>query len=258
MKHIADSYIVNKLQQFYTLEPQTQYLFRTNGLAESKLLEKVEETLDRFSDYSYSFLPKSSGVDLRIKAADRKNINPQLLARLRKDIGAYIYSEKEETLAEVISKLMQNNNLTLAVAESFTGGVLSDWITNIPGSSAYYLGGVITYSNDSKITQLGVDQQTLNSFGAVSAETVEEMVRGVQELFKSDCSIASTGIAGPTGATAQKPVGLCYLAACFNDQVQTRKFNFGYNRRIVKERGAAAGLDLLRRLLLAQKDLELI
>ena len=149
-----------------------------------------------------------------------------------------------------IGKVLTEQKLTLSVAESFTGGLIGDKISDISGSSAYFLGSVVTYSNDSKIQLLGVYRRTLQKFGTVSKQTVEEMVIGTQKVFHSNCAIASTGIAGPTGATENKPVGLCYLAAVYKDKMLTKQFNFGKDRRINKERGAVAGLELLRRLLL--------
>ena len=153
-----------------------------------------------------------------------------------------------------MGKTLARKQLTLALAESFTGGSMSDWISDIPGCSAYYLGSVISYSNQSKILHLHVSEDTLRRYGAVSHETVHEMVCGAQKHFSSDCAIASTGIARPTGATPGKPVGLCYLAACVHDKVEVRKYNFGIDRRINKERGSAAGIALLLSILTDMPD----
>ena len=141
-------------------------------------------------------------------------------------------------------------SLTLSIAESFTGGLIGDMITNIPGSSDYFLGDTVTYSNESKIRLLGVQSKTLEKFGAVSEETVKEMVRGVQKLFNSNCAIATTGIAGPGGATETKPVGLSYIAARVGEDERVMEFQFGTERLMNKKRGAIAGMELLRRLLL--------
>ena len=128
--------------------------------------------------------------------------------------------------------------------------MISDWITNIPGSSEYFLGSAVTYSNQSKIEHLGVAEETLKKYGAVSKNTVIEMLNGVRAKFNSDCSIASTGIAGPGGGSEKKPVGLCYLAAAYGEKVRTVRFQLGNNRLRTKRRGAIAGLELLRRIIL--------
>ena len=132
--------------------------------------------------------------------------------------------------------------------------MISDWITDIPGSSDYFLGSVTTYNNESKVRDLGVSNNSIKEFGAVSEQVALEMALGVQKLFGSDCAIASTGIAGPGGATETKPVGLCYLSSVYQDRTFVKKFNFGTNRHTNKERGAMAALESLRRLLLDIKS----
>jgi nicotinamide-nucleotide amidase len=251
MRLLLDDLVLDRLRIKYKPESGDLHVFRTNGLAESKLYEKVRNVIDKAgNNYNIAFLPKTSGVDLRIKSKPGQSLDQDFLNEIRNNISEYIYSESNDSLAEAISKLLTEKNYTLAVGESFTGGTLSDWISNIPGCSQYFMGSVITYSNKSKTDLLDVPQQTLEKYGAVSYETVEKMVRGVQKRFKTDCAVAGTGIAGPGGATQDKPVGLCYLAAIVHDRILIKKFNFGKDRRINKERGTAAGLDLLRRLII--------
>ena len=254
MKTMIESDILSLIKSKFQLPDFKTYLLRTTGIAESRLFEKLESTLDMYTDIPVSFLPKITGVDIKFRIDAR---SPNLQERsdrfrddLKKNVNKYIYAEQEIELQEKIGTLLRKNSLTLAVAESFTGGLISDWLTDIPGSSDYYLGSVTSYSNESKVRDLGVSPDTLKKFGAVSEQVALEMVTGVQKLFGSDCAIASTGIAGPGGATETKPVGLCFLSSANKNKTFVKKFNFGPNRRINKERGAIAGLESLRRLLL--------
>lgn len=250
MKKLIEMYILKKIKQKYNLPEIKSYLLRTTGIAESRLFEMLLPILEKHKEIPVAFLPKFTGVDIRVTQKNPGETLKNFIENMRQTIGKYIYSPNEEELSEVIGKLLKANNLTLSTAESFSGGLISDSITNISGSSEYFMGGITTYSNESKMKNLGVKESTLKKFGAVSEETAIEMVLGVQKLFNTECAISSTGIAGPTGATAAKPVGLCYLAAVYNDKSVVRKFNFGKDRRINKERGAVAGLELLRRLIL--------
>jgi nicotinamide-nucleotide amidase len=255
MKAMVGNLILKQLKQKFQLSDIPTILLRTTGIPESRLFEKIETTLKKHPQFQVSFLPKSTGVDIRIKYTDDHDITEGLLKgfqdELRATLKKYIYSDKDIDLPEILGGILIARELTLSIGESFTGGLISDWITDIPGSSAYLLGSVTAYSNDSKMRLLGVSSKTLEKWGAVSEQTAVEMVQGVQHLYQSDCAIASTGIAGPTGATATKPVGLCYLAALYRDTLTVKQFKFGKNRRFNKERGATAGLEILRRLLLS-------
>jgi len=253
MKKMVRDYVLPEISSVFKLPPMEIHILRTTGIPESRLFENLEEILKKYEDISVSFLPKLTGVDIKLKIATEPQPAHQraldLLALIKKTIGKHIYSESETELAEVIGKVLIRKQLTLAVAESFTAGLISDWISDVPGCSTYFQGSVIAYSNESKVRELGVAPDTLKRFGAVSEQTAREMALGVQRLFKTDCAIASTGIAGPGGASAGKPVGLCYLAAVCQDKVLVKKFNFGGERRSNKERGAMAALEALRRLI---------
>jgi len=254
MKAIYETHLITLLKDHLALPGIRTVIMRTTGLAESKVYEMLENTLKTYPQFQVSFLPKSSGVDIRVNYVSERLESPNILdsfcENMRKDLKDYIYAETEKELPEIVGMLLRERSLTLALAESFTGGLISDWITNTPGSSAYFLGSTVTYSNESKLKLLHVSQKTLQKFGAVSQETALEMVQGVKKLFKTDCAISSTGIAGPGGATPTKPVGLCFLGAICKDKVTVKQFNFGKNRRFTKERGTAAGLELMRRLIL--------
>ena len=254
MKNMVQTEIFSIIKSHFNLLDFQIYILRTSGIAESRLFEKLEHTLKKYEDIPLSFLPKITGVDIKIKivntSAEARQRTENFLSEIRACIKKYIYSEEEKDLQEIIGEILRSRKLTLAIAESFTGGLISDWITDIPGSSDYFLGSITTYSNESKIRELGVSEETLKSFGAVSKHTAREMALGVKKVFGSDCAIATTGIAGPGGATETKPVGLCYLSAIYKDKKFVKEFHFGTDRRINKERGAMAALESLRRLIL--------
>jgi nicotinamide-nucleotide amidase len=254
MKKMVKDHVLREIVRFFKLPPIDIYILRTTGIPESRLFEYLEEILKDYEDISVSFLPKLTGVDIKLKiATEPQELHRralELLSLIKNTVGKYIYTDTESELAEIIGRILLAKNLTLSVAESFTAGLISDWISDVPGCSDYFQGSVIAYSNESKSRELGVSQDTLTRFGAVSERTAEEMALGVQQLFKTDCAIASTGIAGPGGATPEKPVGLCYLAAAYRDKIFVKKFNFSAERRSNKERGAMAALEALRRLIL--------
>lgn len=228
-------------------------LFRTTGIAESAIYEKIEKDLPAFSGYEIAFLPRFTGVDLRVirsgnELDDQDKFN-KFKNILYKQVSEYIYCEEDIGLEEVLGRLLKIKKETIAVAESLTGGLIQDRITNIPGSSAYFLGGVITYSNTAKTEILDVNEETLVTHGAVSAEVAAEMARGVQKKFRSDLAISTTGIAGPTGATANKPLGLVYVGIAHHSDIITKRFEFGKDRKINKQRSAQAVLELARRVM---------
>ncbi len=141
-------------------------------------------------------------------------------------------TKSEEKIGEILKK----RGLKIAVAESCTGGLVGSKITDVPGASSYFLGGVIAYSNEIKMNILGVKKETLEIFGAVSEECAREMVTGVSNLFKSDVAIATTGIAGPSGGSKDKPVGLVYIAIKIGEELEVRKYVFKGERTEIKEK----------------------
>jgi nicotinamide-nucleotide amidase len=254
MKNMVQTTVLSTIKSYFNLPEFQIYILRTSGIAESRLFEKLENTLKDYEDIPISFLPKITGVDIKLKIVDKNSVDhlrtENFLKDIKQIIQKYIYTEEDKEIQEIIGEILISKNLTLAIAESFTGGLISDWITDVPGSSDYFLGSVTAYSNRSKIRELGVSEDTLKKFGAVSKQTVQEMSTGIQNMYASDCAIATTGIAGPGGATKTKPIGLCYLSAIYKEKTFVKEFHFGTNRRINKERGAMAALESLRRLLL--------
>lgn len=227
----------------------------TTGVPESALYQKVGDLTPIRQTVRVAFLPKFTGVDIRLTAvADTRE---ECLGRIRRaeewllpSLGEAFYGVDDQTLEGVVAELLFEQRKTLAVAESCTGGLLAHRLTNISGSSNYFERGLITYSNRSKIELLGVPEEVIATHGAVSRETAEAMARGVRERSGTDLGLSTTGIAGPTGGTPTKPVGLIYIGIASAEGVQVEKHQFTKDRLLNKERGAQAALDLLRRHLL--------
>ena len=254
MKSIVNGYILDFLKRKLKSIPVYSALLRTTGIPESRLYERLQPVLINYPEIQVSYLPRYIGVDLRFRliSADKSAEEhiQNMIREVSKVAGRYIFCDQEKELEQVVGELLTEKGLTLSTAESFSGGLIADQITNIPGSSNYFTSGLVTYSNQSKMELLGVDEKTLIDFGAVSSQTALEMVLGVQNRFNTDCAISTTGIAGPGGATDTKPVGLCYVAVRYGNSENVKEFRFGTNRLVNKKRGAVAGLEMLRRLIL--------
>jgi len=236
-----------------------KHVFHIAGITESGIYEKVKDIISRKEregkqEISFSILPHRGIIDIVLvgKGSNESLLN-RFLDRKRKElyraIGGFIYGEGDACLEEVVGRLLIRKNYTIAIAESCTGGLLSNLITNVPGSSQYFLHGVVTYSNQSKMDILKVRKATLKRYGAVSREVAEEMAEGVRRLAKSNIGLATTGIAGPTGGTPTKPVGLVYIAISKAEKVICREYRFNGSRKDIKEKVAVYALELLRRTL---------
>jgi nicotinamide-nucleotide amidase len=233
--------------KFGVKRPRTTTI-RTFGTPESVIAERARVILGRHRDVRVAFYPSTEGVDIVLRAAQQIRLTRcrDEIARL---LGKAVYGVGTASMEEVVGRLLRRKRMTIATAESCTGGLVGDRLTNVPGSSSYYRGGVVSYSNEAKMKLLGVRQETLGRFGAVSRQTVRQMAAGVQHLLKSDAGVAVSGIAGPGGGTRQKPAGLVYVAARVHDRTAVEEHFFTGSRRMVKERSAAAALDLCRRTL---------
>ncbi len=176
------------------------------------------------------------------------NKNPliEIEEKIRDRVDKYIYATGIVNLEETVGDMLVKCGYTISTAESCTGGLLGHRFTNVPGSSTYYLGGVVSYSNDMKMKTLGVQENTLQEFGAVSKQTATEMAQGVRDLFGSDLAIAVTGIAGPGGGTAEKPVGLVYITLVHNDTVWAKEFKFFTDRKLNKQLSSQVALNMVR------------
>ena len=254
MKGMMENTVIPKLREMCPDCRVKVDFIRSTGLAESVIYQKMDSELNQFTSYEIAFLPNFSGVDLRVVRKGEDITDNQkfkkFLKLLEDEIGDAIYAREDIGLEEVLGKLLKKRKLTISVAESLTGGLVQHKLTQIPGSSDYFMGGIVSYSNEAKMELLGVRESSLKKYGAVSELVAKEMAEGVRKRLGTDIGISTTGIAGPTGATATKPVGLVYLALSAKDIVIARKQIFGPDRNSVKQRSAQAALELARRYLL--------
>ncbi len=227
--------------------------FQTFGISESGLDELVAGTVGADEGrlaFRASFPQISLRVTVRGKAQEVETKLAELSNRIRARIGTFVYGEGDVTMEEVVGRLLITQGKTLSLAEACSGGLVSHRLTNVPGSSAYFHGTVVAYSDAAKIQLLGVQPQTLRQYGAVSEETVREMARGVRERLGTDIGVAVTGIAGPDGGTPEKPVGTACLALAADGTLASRRYQLWGNREWIKTLVSQLVLDWVRRALL--------
>ena len=227
----------------------------TFGIGESFLADKIADWEDALPAHiKLAYLPEAGKVRLRLSAygADKAQLEQEVAERiemLKLIIDANIYGYDDETISSVIGKLLNQKGATVATAESCTGGLIGNVITEVSGSSAYYKGGIVAYSNELKERLLGVRHETLEQYGAVSEETAIEMARGCLAVTGADYAIATTGISGPTGATEEKPLGLVYVAIASREEVVCNRYVFTTTRQQHQQRTANQALfDLYKQL----------
>jgi nicotinamide-nucleotide amidase len=230
---------------------------RTIGLAESILAERLQGFEAEEPDVRLAYLPHTSGVALSLTASSLDaawlgSLLDRCEAKLAERLGIHVYGGEEDTLSSVVGGLLAGRRLTLATAESLSGGSVGAAVTATPGSSRYYLGGIVAYADEAKSALLGVDAGTLRRHGAVSAEVAEEMAVGARSRFRSDLAVSTTGVAGPDGGSAEKPVGLVFLGLADGGGARTVRHVFGGSRAEVVARTASYALDLVRRRLLPE------
>jgi len=220
-------------------------VMRTTGIMESVLYEKVQGILDDYPQINVAFLPRFTGVDIRLTASDKNTLN-RLVDQISPVIQKYHFGGEGVELEDVVGKLLIKNRKTIATAESCTGGLIGDRLTNISGSSLYYKGGIVAYSNSVKEKTIGVKKETLDSAGSVSEETALEMARGIRNKLNADIGLSTTGIAGPKGGTKEKPVGLVYIAISYDRGEKVYRFTFTPYRKTNKLMTSQAALNITR------------
>ena len=228
---------------------------RLYGIGESSLAEALHELPWRGDGIDIGTRADSDGVTLILRArpgAGAQSLLDGVEAEAREILGAKVYGTGSDTLSAVVGRLLLARRFTLATAESCTGGLVAKKLTDVPGSSRIFLGGVVAYSNLLKMSLLDVPAALLERHGAVSEEVAAAMVEGVRSRLGADCAISVTGIAGPDGATPDKPVGLVYIGTMVGFQVQVRRFTLFRTRDEIRERAAQTSLDILRRRLLEE------
>lgn len=252
MKRMMTEGVIPRLLTTFTAPNIIHQVIRTVGIGESLLADKIsswEKSLPGHIKLAY--LPGLGEVKLRLSAMAendsglRLEIN-DLVKKLKTLVGEYIYGLGDEGLEVVIGKLLKEKGLTLAVAESCTGGYVSHLITSVPGSSEYFLGSIIPYAYEIKMRQLGVKPETLEMYGAVSEPTIIEMANLVRAKFNTDIGVATSGIAGPGGATIEKSVGTVWIAYSDKHHTATRKLQLSKDRMINIQLASVAVLNLIR------------
>lgn len=215
------------------------------GIPESHLEEKIKQYFIN-PNIEYEFLVKDYGIIVRMQSTQsNKNTVEKIKEKIYNSIGENIFGEDKETLENKIINLLKNRNYTISVAESCTGGLLAAKFIEIPGVSEIFEEGIVSYSNFSKVKRLNIDKNTIDRYGAVSKEVAEKMVLGLD----TDIAISTTGIAGPTGGTEEKPVGLVYVGIRVKDKISTFKFNFKGDRSRIRQKAVLHSLFELYKIL---------
>jgi nicotinamide-nucleotide amidase len=225
---------------------------KTLGLGESQVEERLGSLMKVPEAISIALLAVEGEVHIRLAAEtsdqnDRCAALDGLTAQIVEQLEKNVFAVDDETLVSKLAALLLAQGKTLAAAESCTGGLLSKMVTDLPGSSRYFWGGAVTYSNQAKQRLLGVNEGTLQKYGAVSSETAREMARGMRQVAGTDFALAITGIAGPEGGSSEKPVGLVYIALDHAQGSEVRRLRFGSGRDLIRILSAKSALDLLRR-----------
>ncbi len=255
MMYMMEDAVIPKLKATFKLPVIIHHTILTAGEGESYLAEKIADIEDSLPPYiKLAYLPKLGQVRLRLSAygedeALLKEKVSEYAAKITERVGNAVVAQEDIPLEKAILNFMAERQLTLSTAESCTGGYIAHLITQHAGSSKVFFGGAVSYSYELKESILGVKNETLWQYGAVSKETVTEMVEGALLNFKSDYAIAVTGIAGPDGGTDEKPVGTVWIGVANAEKTVTRKFLFGNKRQQNIERTAIAALNMLNILL---------
>ncbi|RSK45003.1 competence/damage-inducible protein A [Hymenobacter rigui] len=252
MKGLMTDEVLPRLRQHFQTPAIEHVVVQTVGLGESFLAQRIEDWENRLpANVKLAYLPSLGGVRLRLTGHDdgqpdlRARIEA-LLPELRTLLGEHIFAEGEINLETAVGNLLAERGLTVGTAESCTGGLLAHRLTSVPGSSRYYQGSIIAYSNDIKMQELGVKAETLAAHGAVSEPAVAEMAEGLRRRLGVDVALATSGIAGPDGGTDAKPVGTICIAYADARHTVTRQISFNRGRQLNLEYTTTAALNLLR------------
>lgn len=254
MKYIVENEIIPKIVKEYERPYIIHKTIMTYGQGESLVAERIEDWENNLPEFvKLAYLPSPGRVRLRLTARGKDkellevaiNNNVDALAKIIGDI--IVGFDEDETIAVVLGRQLTKNNLTIAVAESCTGGKIAQELTAVPGASNYFRGGVVSYATDTKVSVLGVSEETIAQFSVVSAEVATEMVLGVQKVMKSDYAIATTGNAGPSKGDADATVGTVFIAIATPNGVLVEEFNFGQPREKVIDRTVNKAFEMLQK-----------
>jgi nicotinamide-nucleotide amidase len=233
-------------------------VLKVSGMGESAVDELISPVYKEYANVQTTILFNKSEIEVHLAARSEsedecERILAELTARVKEKLGIALYSESGESLEAVVGRMLRDAGKTVALAESCTGGLIAERLTDVPGSSAYFMEGAVTYSNEAKMRTLNVPPELLDQHGAVSAETAEAMARGIRERAGTDYGISVTGVAGPGGGTEEKPVGLVYLGCADETGVKALRLMMPGDRFLIRWRSSQAALDLLRRRMLKKE-----
>lgn len=263
MKELMKGDVMPRLQAYFNLRSIVHKTMITFGLAESVLAQTIEQWENALpSLLKLAYLPNPSCIRLRLSAYDveRPGAETEIdrqFALLEEIIPGYVLGYGDATIESAVAEILSSRRMTLAVAESCTGGAISSRFTAMPGASDYFLAAVTSYSNAAKTDILGVNPGDIEQYGAVSKQVAEQMAQGVRRISKADYTIATTGIAGPGGGTAEKPVGTVWIAVATPRGVLSQKMVYGNLRAQNIERSSAAAINLLRLVLIDKESIEM-
>ncbi len=233
-------------------------ILRVANVGESAMETMVKDIIDAQTNPTIAPYAKDGEAILRITAkakdaAEANRLIDPVADALKERLGTAVYAEGETDMETVVAKLLLEKNVTLAVAESCTGGMIASSLVEFPGISQVLLEGCVTYTNEAKMRRLGVKAETLEIYSAVSGETAKEMAEGMARTSGADIALATTGIAGPDGGTEEKPVGLVYIALTYKGETQVQEFRFMGKRNKIRQRATYQALDWLRKVLLYEE-----
>lgn len=237
---------LNHRERLYTRE------LRIVGLTESEVEQRVSPLYALYPDTETTILATGAGIELHPRAwssdpAGAEKLLDEIVSRMALALGEHLYSSAGESLEEVVARVLTENCATIAVAESCTGGMLAERLTNVPGSSSYFLGGVVCYSNELKISLVGVPKEMIEAKGAVSSEVALALADGIRKRSGATIGVGITGIAGPTGGTAEKPVGLVHIGLAAAQGASEKAFRFPGDRDRIRRVATQTALDMVRR-----------
>ena len=238
--------------------PYEKRVIMTTGIGESFLADKIKGWEENLSDFlSLAYLPQYGMVRLRLSGRhqDAELLHATLdeeVEKLKQLISEYIFSFEDQPIERTVFDLLLKNGKTFASAESCTGGNIAHVITLIPGSSEVFKGTAVTYATSMKTKVLGVPAETIERYGVVSQQVVEDMAKGVRNLMEADFGVATTGVAGPSGGTEENPVGTVWIAAASANGVVSKRYNFGKDRENVINRATIMTYEMLRQQILSE------
>ena len=249
MKSMFSNYVLPEIEKSLKNKVVCRSI-RTTGVPESILQEKITDIIDANKEKcDIAFLPhRMLGVDIRLTSSDKQLVEDLINAIVLR-IKKYVYGYDDDKLEQVIADLMIKNKLTISTAESCTSGLLASRLTDVPGSSQYYKGGSVCYSNELKTNDIGVDSDLIERYGAVSEEVVESLAKNIAQKNNTDIGIGITGIAGPDGGTEKKPVGLVFVGIFYKNNLYIKKYNLTPDRITNRELTVTLCLNEIRKIL---------